>query len=185
MHDEAGNAVSEQATAVPSALEPIADGDRANAVVCELLERSNLFGDLAREGIATLAKYTRAYRAPKDAAIFVEGTPAGFMCIVVSGRVRVFRDSGGGRSKVIAHATAGNTLGEMSMFDGLPPSATAVATEPTLIVALSRRDFTRLVDEDPKLATRILWRFSRIISERLRETSGMLVDSLDHLARNT
>ncbi len=177
--------MSEHTVAVPSALEPIADGDRANAMVCELLERSNLFSDLARDGVETLAKYTRAYRVPKDATLFVEGKHAGFMCIVVSGRVRVFRDSGGGRSKVIAHATAGNTLGEMSMFDGEPHSATAVATEPTLIVALNRRDFTRLVDEDPKLATRILWRFSRLISERLRQTSAMLVDSLDLLTRNT
>lgn len=177
--------MSEHAELMPATLEPLAEGDQATETLCEMLERSQLFGDLPREGLETLAKYTRAYRAPKDTALFLEGKYAGFMCIVVSGRVRVFRDSGGGRSKVIAHATAGNTLGEMSMLDGLPHSATAVAVEPTVIVSLTRRDFTRIVNEDPKLATRILWRFSRLLSERLRETSALLVDSLDLLTRKS
>jgi CRP/FNR family transcriptional regulator, cyclic AMP receptor protein len=122
-----------------------------------------------------------AYTAKEGATVFLEGDLAGFMCIVVSGQLKIFKDSGGGRSKVIAHAGAGTSLGEMSMIDNQPHSATAVAVEPVMLITLTRADFTRIVDESPKLATKILWRFAQLMSQRLRNTSGMLVDSLDHL----
>ncbi|MFQ5994941.1 MAG: cyclic nucleotide-binding domain-containing protein [Acidiferrobacterales bacterium] len=148
-----------------------------------MLQGSNLFGDLSERQIETLAKYLRAYAVKQDASIFVEGQHARFMCIIMQGRVKILKDSGGGRTKAIAEAGTGKSLGEMAMIDDLPNSATVVAVEPVKLVTLTREDFTRLVDENPKLAAKILWRFAKIMSERLRDTSGMLADSLDLLTQ--
>ena len=166
---------------IPLSLKPVAADAAHRDALCTMLASSNLFADLSRDNIETLAKYARAYTVAKDATIFLEGQYAGFMCIIMKGRVKVLKDSGGGRSKVIAEADAGNSLGEMSMIDGLPHSATAVAIEPVTVVTLTRADFTKIVAESPQLATKILWRFARLMSERLRHTSSMLVDSLDLL----
>jgi CRP-like cAMP-binding protein len=172
---------AEHVPVIPLSLKPIAADAGHRDELCAMLASSNLFADLSPGNIKTLAKYARAYAAAKDTTIYLEGQYAGFMCIIMKGRVRVFKDSGEGRSKLIAEADAGNSLGEMSMLDGLPHSATAVAAEPVMLVTLTRADFTKIVAESPELATKILWRFARLMSERLRHTSDMLVDSLDLL----
>lgn len=172
---------AEQAPVIPLSLKPIAADVGHREELRAMLASSKLFADLSPENVNTLAKYARAYSAAKDAAIFLEGQYAGFMCIIMRGRVKVFKDSGDGHSKLIAEADAGNSLGEMSMLDGLPPSATAVAAESVTLVTLTRADFTQIAAESPQLATKILWRFARLMSERLRHTSDLLVDSLDML----
>jgi CRP/FNR family transcriptional regulator, cyclic AMP receptor protein len=172
---------TEHAEGIPSMLVPFAAGAAHRQRLCDMLGTSNLFGDLSREKLETLAKYVRAFIATKDTPIFLEGGYAGFMCIIIKGRVKIYRDSGGGRTVLLAEADAGNSLGEMSIIDGLPHSATAVAVDEVTLVTMTRADFTRLVDENPRLATKILWRFTRLMSQRLRNTSGMLVDSLDVL----
>lgn len=172
---------AEQVPVIPLSFKPIAADAGHRQELRGMLASSNLFVDLSRDNIKTLAKYARAYTAAKNTAIFLEGEYAGFMCIIMKGRVKVFKDSGDGRSKLIAEADAGNSLGEMSMLDGLPPSATAVAAESVTLVTLTRADFTKIAAENPQLATKILWRFARLMSERLRHTSDMLVDSLDLL----
>lgn len=172
---------AERAPIIPLSFEPLAADAGHRQALRGMLASSNLFADLSLDNIKTLAKYARAYSAAKDTTIFLEGQYAGFMCIIMRGRVKVFKDSDDGRSKLIAEADAGNSLGEMSMLDGLPPSATAVAAESVTLVTLTRADFTKIVAESPQLATKILWRFARLMSERLRHTSDMLVDSLDLL----
>jgi CRP/FNR family cyclic AMP-dependent transcriptional regulator len=172
---------TEHAEGIPGTLVPLTAGDMHSQQLCDMLAISNLFGDLSREKLETLAKYVRAFTAAKNTPIFLEGHYAGFMCIIIKGRVKIYRDSGGGRTVLLAEADAGNSLGEMSIIDGLPHSATAVAVEEVTLVTMTRADFTKLVDDNPRLATKILWRFTRLMSQRLRNTSGMLVDSLDVL----
>lgn len=169
--------------AVPDSLNLVGADSGHKEELCNMLQSSDIFGDLSRRKIETLAKYVHAYTADEDTAIFVEGEHAGFMCIVIKGRLKVLKDSGGGRSKVIADVDPGKSLGEMSMIDGLPHSATTVAVEPVTLVTLTREDFSHIVEENPKLAAKILWRFARIMSQRLRNTTGMLVDSLDLLTK--
>lgn len=172
---------TEHAEGIPSMLVPLAAGAAHGQQLCDMLGTSNLFGDLSRGKLETLVKYVRAFTAAKDTPIFLEGRYAGFMCIIIKGRVKIYRDSGGGRTVLLAEAETGNSLGEMSIIDGLPHSATAIAVDEVTLVTMTRADFTRLVDENPRLATKILWRFTRLMSQRLRNTSGMLVDSLDVL----
>jgi CRP/FNR family cyclic AMP-dependent transcriptional regulator len=172
---------TEHAEGIPSTLVPLAAGAAHLQQLCDMLATSNLFGDLSRGKLETLAKYVHAFTAAKDTPIFLEGKYAGFMCIIIKGHVKIYRDSGGGRTMLLAHADAGNSLGEMSIIDGLPHSATAVAADEVTLVTMTRADFTKLVDENPSLATKVLWRFTRLMSQRLRTTSGILVDSLDVL----
>jgi CRP/FNR family transcriptional regulator, cyclic AMP receptor protein len=172
---------TEHAQGIPSTLVPLAVDAAHRQALCDMLATSNIFGDLSRDKLGTLAKYVGAFTAAKDTPIFLEGSYAGFMCIIIKGRVKIYRDSGGGRSVLLAEADAGNSLGEMSIIDGLPHSATAVAVDAVTLVTMTRADFTKLVDDNPRLATKILWRFTRLMSQRLRNTSGMLVDSLDVL----
>lgn len=162
-------------TGIPESLTLI---DTDSRTLSELLSGNGIFGDLARSEVEVLGQLMRVYRAAKGDAVFVEGAHAGFMGIVIEGRLRIFKDNGRGSSKALAEVPAGKSLGEISIIDGLPYSATAVAAEPVTLVTLTRADLDRITAEHPALAAKILWRVAQLMSHRLRETSGMLVDYL-------
>jgi CRP/FNR family cyclic AMP-dependent transcriptional regulator len=66
----------------------------------------------------------------------------------------------------------------MSLVDGEPRSASVVADEPTTLVVLTAEGFACLSSEVPRLAIKVLLKISKLISQRLRQTSGTLVDYL-------
>ena len=166
---------SRASTGIPEALTLI---ETSASGLADLLAGNAMFDGFSRSEIERLANYMCAYRADRDTVIFIEGAHAGFMGIVIEGRLNVFKDSGRGATKVLAEIPPGKSLGEMSVIDGLPHSATAVAAEPVTLVALTRADLDRITAEHPALAAKLLWRLAQLLSQRLRQTSGMLVDYL-------
>lgn len=163
---------------VPASLEPLYATPAERDRLCGLLESARLFGDLSRAEIETLAGYTRAYRARQDSGLFIEGERAGFLCVLIDGRLGIFKDSGQGASKPIADIGPGTAIGEMSVIDGEPNSATVVVTETATVVTLTRDALRKLLDEHPRLGGRLLWKLARLLSQRLRQTSGRLADHL-------
>jgi CRP-like cAMP-binding protein len=70
------------------------------------------------------------------------------------------------------------TLGEMSMIDGEPRFATCMAIEPTTVAVLTRDDMRRIIEDAPRLGTKILLNLMTLLSQRLRRTSAKLLDLL-------
>jgi CRP-like cAMP-binding protein len=100
------------------------------------------------------------------------------LCLIVDGRVSVMKQGAGGAAKQISSAGAGRVVGEMSLIDGEPRSASVVADEPSTLVVLTGEGFAHLSSENPRLAIKVLLKISKLISQRLRQTSGALVDYL-------
>jgi CRP-like cAMP-binding protein len=100
------------------------------------------------------------------------------LCLVVEGRVSVMKEGARHAPKRIGTIGAGNTFGEMSLIDGEPRSASVVAEEPTILIVLTGEGFARLSLEVPRLAFKVLLKLSKLLSQRLRQTSGVLVDHL-------
>jgi CRP/FNR family cyclic AMP-dependent transcriptional regulator len=74
---------------------------------------------------------------------------------------------------------AGKTLGEMSMIDGEPRFATCIATERTVLAVLDREHLARIIVEQPMLGAKILMELVLMLSQRLRSTSGRLLQLMD------
>ncbi|HEV2607137.1 MAG TPA: DUF1003 domain-containing protein, partial [Xanthomonadaceae bacterium] len=64
----------------------------------------------------------------------------------------------------------GEYFGELSLFDDLPRSASALATSNTVLLELQRETIENYLDRRPRAAMAIL----RTMSSRLRETNTML-----------
>jgi CRP-like cAMP-binding protein len=65
-------------------------------------------------------------------------------------------------------------LGEMSLLDGAPRSATCTAVTDILAAGLARRGLERLVDEHPKVAAKLLAGLAQRLAERLRSMGEQL-----------
>ena len=76
----------------------------------------------------------------------------------------------------VGTATRGTVLGEISMLDGGARSAAAMATSPVTAYELTYESFTRLLDEEPRIAVRVQAGISRILAERLRRASELILE---------
>ncbi len=102
------------------------------------------------------------------------------MCIVLEGRLEVRKEDAQHVYKTVSTVTRGRSLGEMTMVDGEPRSATAVAVEESVLAVLTQDNFKLIVQDRPALAVKLMFEIARLISQRLRLTSGILVDYLDN-----
>ena len=149
-----------------------------------LMARVELLADFSGREPEMLSHYLQVYAADPGCVIFHEGEPGHYMCLLVSGRVKTSKESDIEHSAEVANESRGRSIGEMALIDGAPRSATAiaatcVATEPTVLLLLNQAEFQRLGEERPALALKLLMRITKLMSRRLRLTSGRLVDYLD------
>jgi CRP/FNR family transcriptional regulator len=98
-------------------------------------------------------------------------TPAG-MTLVVEGKVRIVRGSGG-RQTAIHSGEAGSTLGEIPCFTRSTYPATAIAAEPTRCLIITHAAFDHALRVDPELAYVLLDRLSKRV-QHLVERVGRL-----------
>jgi len=133
-----------------------------------------VFGVLSERSRAALMARGVARSYSTDEVLYLAGTPAQALYIVVEGRVRVMRGEGG-RAYVLHVETAGGSLGEVPLFEGTTYPATAIAAEPTRCLVLSREVVLSAVRADHELALALLSRLAgrvRMHVERLDQHTG-------------
>lgn len=163
-----------------SSLELLGSGEAYRDKIAALLESSGyLFREFEWPQIQMLAGYMGFYRAPPGTTIFCEGDRGEYMCVLIEGKLEMYKEDSHGTKKIVATMSRGKTIGEMAMVDGEPRSATAVVKENVLLVVLTRESFLQISLEMPALAAKILLLVARMLSQRLRHTSGELVDYIE------
>lgn len=125
------------------------------------------------------AEYVDAFEAKAGVEIFQQEQLGHYLCLLVEGRVEIAKyDSSGGR-KTLATIGPGKTFGEMSLIDGEPRSASAIAMDDSKVLVLTEENFNRLIEHHPRLGSIVLAKLGMLMSQRLRRTSELLVDFLD------
>ena len=113
--------------------------------------------------------------------IFDKGDEGDRLLGVLGGQVRIFVMSSEGRELIMNVIMPGELFGEISLIDGKPRSASAVAVGATDLLHIRRQDFLALLQRNCELCLK----FMEILCERVRWTSGLLEDTalLDLTAR--
>lgn len=161
-----------------SELEEIGIGSQFKEQLCRMLESTQLFRGFTRPEIESVVGYTHAFRAPVGVSLFREGGKDKYLAFVVEGKVHILKESGFTEQKLIATVRAGSCLGEMSIVDDYPHSATAKIVDEAQVIILTKRNLIRITQESAALGNRILWRLAWQLSARLRQTSGALAAHL-------
>ena len=146
--------------------------------ITELIDSTPWSQDFVWREIEVLARHMIGRHLQPGDELFAEGAPGDYMAVVVEGRITVWKETSDGEPRELAAVGPGKTLGEMALIDGEPRSATAVAGAPSTVVLLTRAQFDRLIRDYPGLAFRLVLKISQVLSQRLRHTSGVLVDYL-------
>lgn len=107
--------------------------------------------------------------------IFTEGDDSREMYIVVSGEVAVSKKTKSGEVP-LAKLQKGDFVGEMSLLESLPRSATAKSIGQTKLLVIQPGGFLLKIRRDPTFAFEMLQSLSR----RIRLTNESLVKELSH-----
>lgn len=96
-----------------------------------------------------------------------QGDQADALWVVTRGRLLVVVETSAGEARVVDTVGRGALIGEMALLLDEPRTATVVAARDTELIAISKDDFQRLLDEHPVVAQGV----ARLLGERLKRTT--------------
>ena len=150
---------------------------KPNQELIDLIADIDLFDALNDDERSELASMMEKHSYEANTEVFREGDPGGQMLIIADGTVEVqkMRSHGSGRV-VIARFERTGIIGEMSLIDNMPRSATVVVVQPTTVYTLTRESLEEMMLSRKDLSIKLLKGLAQLISLRLRNTSGWFAD---------
>jgi CRP/FNR family cyclic AMP-dependent transcriptional regulator len=142
-----------------------------------LLPKLDVFEFLLEADYGIVEKYMFKYEYKENAYVFKEGTHGGYMFFIVEGTVEVIKQFDT-KKHTLAELSAGRSVGEMSLIDGAPRSATVKAKTDLSLIVLKREDFQKLLLEEPGVANRVLLGIATLLSRSLRDTNNNFTEKL-------
>jgi Cyclic nucleotide-binding domain len=127
------------------------------------LKQVPLFSGLNLDQLAAVDRLMVTRHYAKGESVFRRGDVGAELYVVVEGEIRVHLDHGG-REVTLARHGPGGVVGEMSVFDDQPRSASAQAMTDTAVRVLRRDRLHAIVHDHPE----VLLEFIKSLSQRLR-----------------
>jgi uncharacterized membrane protein len=119
--------------------------------------------------------------------IFRYGDPGDSLFIIDKGEVEIFIHDDTGHKIVLEHARAGDTFGELSLFDNGPRTASATVTEDLEGFQMDHESLNRFLRAHPSAAMELLASMSRRLrfsADRLRRTASRNVNEISEEKRS-
>ncbi len=134
-----------------------------------VLRQIPLFESMEDADLAALGVKLASRSFQEGDVVFAQGDEGDAMYIIEEGAVDIVAGTGTQRVTV-ASLFNGQYFGELSLLDGAPRSAAAVAARPTLVLSLERDDFVEFVKRRPEAALSIMHE----LGERMRATNELM-----------
>src|SRR6218665_3662964 len=150
----------------------------------ELIRRVPLFSMLTAAQAESVAGAIVKRRFKRGEFIVEQGKKSNALFILLTGRARVMTSDSRGREVILATLHPGDHVGEMSLIDNEPHSATVRAEVQTDVLTLGRTQFGRCLPENTSMAYAVM----RGLVQRLRHAdrtieSPALMDVYGRVAR--
>ncbi len=136
----------------------------------DLIRRVPLFSMLTANQAEAVAESVVKRRFRRGEVIVERGQKSNALYILLTGRARVVASDARGREVILAVLQPGDYIGEMSLIDNEPHSATVRAEVQTDVLMLGRSEFARCLPENSSLSYAIL----RGLVQRLRNADRQI-----------
>lgn len=127
------------------------------------LKRAPLFAELSRKELVQLARLSDDVEVPAGRVLCKEGDRGREFFVLVEGEVDVARNG-----RKVAALGPGDFVGEISLLEQTPRTATVTAKTPLRFFVLTPREFQQVLDENPSVERKIL----RTLARRVLELSS-------------
>ena len=130
----------------------------------DVIRSSPMFSGLPDGELRALAAVAREERIAARQFVFMEGEPSRWFCVVVSGRVKILRESRDGKEVVLELLGAGEPFGGVAVIERRPYPASAQATEPSVILKIPQESIVPVAERNASLVREM----ALMIGRRLR-----------------
>ncbi|MFH1379873.1 MAG: Crp/Fnr family transcriptional regulator [bacterium] len=128
------------------------------------LKKVSFLSELSQANLKLLTRIAKKLTCKKGEEIFSISSSGQTLYIVTSGKIKIFTSSPSGKTKVLDYLERGDFFGEMSLLDQETRSASACALVDSELITINRKDFQKLLKNQPDLALSFL----RVLCNRLR-----------------
>ena len=150
----------------------------------DLIRRVPLFSMLTADQAQAIADAVVKRRFRRGEIVVEQGRKSNALFILLNGRSRVLTADSRGREVILAVLEAGDYVGEMSLIDNEPHSATVRAEVQTDMLVLARADFARCLPENSTLSYGIMRGLVRRLRNADRQIESLaLLDVYGRVAR--
>ena len=136
------------------------------------LRTAALFSALDDDAARALRASMVEQKLSRGDVLFSEGEPGDKLYVIESGKIKLGHTASDGRESLIAVLGAGEMIGELSLFDPGPRTATAAALTNCKVLAMGHEALLPWLVGRPDLAVSLLAALAR----RLRRTNEALAD---------
>ena len=130
----------------------------------DLIRRVPLFSMLTEAQAQTIAESVTKQRFRRGELIVESGKKSNALFIILNGRAHVVATDGRGREAILANLKQGDYIGEMSLIDNQPHSASVRTEVQTDVLVLGRAQFARILPENAAMTYAIM----KVLVQRLR-----------------
>ena len=146
------------------------------------MRQNVLFRDLSSRELRYLEKIVHIRHFEPGETVFEQNERGLGMYIIAEGKIAVLVSrakqnaaQGGDRDLPITCLEEGSFFGEQSLIEhNSKRTATAVAVEPTRLIAFLKPDLLNIVQRRPGLGIKITLQLARVLGKRLRKTTEKL-----------
>jgi len=136
----------------------------------DLIRRVPLFSTLTQTQAESVADAVIKRRFKRGDCIVEQGKKSNFLAIMLTGRARVVTTDARGREVILATMNPGDYVGEMSLIDNQPHSATVRAEVQTDVLVLGLAEFSRCLPDSTSMAYAVM----RGLVQRLRHADSKI-----------
>lgn len=145
------------------------------------LPAMGLVAEMSSEDRSMLASYGHFSFASQGDEIIGQGQPQGSLYFVLSGLLHAKR-SDTGRDVLVGEIRAGESFGEVNIFDPGAASATVIASTPSQLWSIEGGELRSFVAAYPEAGSLLVWGVASVLSRRVRSVSEQLVGRVEYEA---
>jgi hypothetical protein len=138
---------------------------RVGIQIDEFTRSVSIFKGLIDAQLRSISSICKAVNYSAGDVIFREGQVNRNLYMLLSGEVDVLVNPD---QTMVGKVLAGDVLGEISLVEGLPHSATAVVTRDSQFIVLAHKDFRALTERYPRIGMTIMQNIARSLGNKLK-----------------
>ena len=138
----------------------------------ELLKHVHYFSGLSIADLNSIKEFLSEKTAEKGEIFLIEGEWSDFLYFLISGVVKVYKTSADEKEQILHIATQGESLNDVSTFDGGPNAASMLAMTPVVLYMIRKSDMGSLFRDHFQVALNTI----KALANRVRRDSTLVKD---------
>lgn len=136
----------------------------------DMLKNINYFAGLNQSELAEISRYITEQNINKGEIFLFEGEWSDYLYFLMAGLVKVYKTSSNGREQILHIAPPGESLNDVSTFDGGTNQAGMLAMTPVHLYGMRKEDLKTILEQFPRIYINIL----KALAYRIRRDSNLV-----------